>query len=194
VGVTSPARRTNALDALLKSLVPAYGPPGRETGVRAALRASLRGLGRVSEDALGNLHLHLPGRGPRLLLVAAMDAPGVIVTRLESNGTARIDILGGRIASELVGATVVFPDGTRALVAYDRPSNGKDAGSPDAGSLYLVTGADKKAAAKRTPVGSVGMVESRLDRLGDQWRAPSLDHRAGAAAVVAALQRTRKPL
>jgi putative aminopeptidase FrvX len=193
VGVTTPARRTNVLDALLKSLIPAYGPPGRETGVRVALRAALRGMGRVTEDALGNLHLHLEGRGPRLLLVAAMDAPGVIVTRHESNGTARIDLLGGRSAAEMVGATVAFPDGARALVAYDRPSNGKDSGSPEAGSLYLVTGLDKNAAAKRIPVGSVGMVESRIDRLGDHWCSPSLEHRAGAAAVVAALKRTRRP-
>ena len=186
------ATRANALDALLNSLVPAYGPPGRETGVRAVLRAALRGMGPVSEDALGNLHLHREGRGPRLLLVAAMDAPGVIVTRLESNGNARIDLLGGRSAAELVGAVVVFPEGRRALVSFDRPSNGKDAGAPEAGSLYLVTGLDKNTAAKRFPVGSVGMVESRVDRLGDQWRSPSLDNRAGAAAVVAALKKTPK--
>ncbi|HET9951146.1 MAG TPA: hypothetical protein VFS09_05055 [Candidatus Eisenbacteria bacterium] len=184
------APRANALDALLHSLVPAYGPPGRETGVRAALRGALRGMGPVSEDALGNLHLHREGRGPRLLLVAAMDAPGVIVTRLESNGTARIDLLGGRSAAELIGAVVVFPEGQRALVAFDRPSNNKDAGAPEVGSLYLVTGLDKNTAAKRFPVGSVGMAESRLDRLGDQWRSPSLDNRAGAAAVVAALKKS----
>ncbi|MEK7347373.1 MAG: hypothetical protein AABZ94_00740 [Candidatus Eisenbacteria bacterium] len=181
-----------SLDALLKALVPAYGPPGRETGVRAALRSALRGVGRTREDALGNLHLHLPGSGPRLLLVAAMDAPGVIVTRVESSGTARIDLLGGRGAAEAVGATVVFADGERALIAYDRPANGKEAGTLDASSLYLVTGYDKAGAAKRFPVGSVGMLEARLDRLGDQWRACSLDNRAGAAAVAAAILRSRR--
>lgn len=184
--------RAGSLDAILTALVPAYGPPGRETGVRASLRSLLRGVGRAREDALGNLHLHLEGRGPRLLLVAAMDAPGVIVTRVESGGTARIDLLGGRGAAEAIGATVRFADGGRALVAYDRPSNGKEAGSPDASSLYLVTGYDKAAATKRFPVGSVGMLEATLDRMGEQWRASSLDNRAGAAAVVAALLRTRK--
>ena len=187
-----PKPRDGALEGLLKSLIPAYGPPGRETGVRAALRGALRGRGRVTEDALGNLHLHVEGRGPRLLVVAAMDAPGVIVTRHESNGTARIDILGGRTASELIGATIVFAEGDRALVAYDRPSNGKDSGAPEPSSLYLVTGLDKAALAKRLPVGSVGMIESRVERLGDQWRSPSLDNRAGAAALVAALSRTKR--
>lgn len=184
--------RAGTLDALLMALVPAYGPPGRETGVRAALRSALRGAGRAREDALGNLHLHLPGSGPRLLLVAAMDAPGVIVTRVDAGGTARIDLLGGRGAAEAIGATVLFADGERALIAYDRPANGKEAGSPDASSLYLATGYDKTAAAKRFPVGSVGMLEGRLDRLGDYWRAASLDNRAGAAAVAAAILRSRK--
>lgn len=184
--------RAGSLDAILKALVPAYGPPGRETGVRASLRSLLRGVGRAREDALGNLHVHLPGTGPRLLLVAAMDAPGVIVTRVDSNGTAKIDLLGGRGAAEAVGSMVLFADGSRALVAYDRPANGKDSGSPDAGSLYLVTGYDKAAATKRFPVGSVGMLEAQLDRLGDQWRSASLENRAGAAAVAAALLRSKK--
>ena len=184
--------RAGNLDAILKALVPAYGPPGRETGVRAALRSLLRGVGRAREDALGNLHVHLPGTGPRLLLVAAMDAPGVIVTRVDASGTARIDLLGGRGAAEAIGATVVFADGARALVAFDRPANGRESGSPDASTLYLVTGYDKTAAMKRFPVGSVGMLESRLDRLGDQWRSASLENRAGAAAVAAALLRSKK--
>lgn len=187
------ARRASAVDGILKSLIPAFGPPGRETGVRTALRGALRGHGRVTEDALGNLHLHIPGKGPKLLLVAPMDAPGVIVTRHESNGTARIDVLGGRSAAEIVGATILFPEGDRALVAYDRSSNGKDAGNPEASSLYLVTGLEKSALAKRLPIGTVGMIESRVDRLGDQWRSPSLEHRAGAAAVVAALGKSKRP-
>lgn len=182
------APRVSAVESLLKALVPAYGPPGRETGVRAALRVALRGIGSLREDALGSLHVHIPGRGPRLLLAAAMDAPGVIVTRVESNGNARIELLGGRSPSETVGAMVFFPDGARALVAYDRAAGGKDGTGPEPSALYLATGLDKAGATKRFPVGSVGMLESKLDQLGDQWRSPSLDNRAGAAAVVAALR------
>jgi len=188
----SRASRVSAVESILKALVPAYGPPGREIGVRAALRASLRGHGRLREDALGSLHLHLPGRGPRLLLAAAMDAPGLIVTRVESNGNARVELLGGRSAAEAVGAMALFPDGDRALVAYDRVAAGKDGGGVEASSLYLLTGLDKATATKRFPVGSVGMFESKLDRLGDQWRAPSLDNRAGAAAVAAALRQAKR--
>lgn len=179
--------RRGALDDLMASLVPAYGPSGRESGVRAKLRAALRAVGRLSEDPLGSLHLHRPGRGPRLLLVTPMDAPGVIVSRVESNGTARIGILGGRSAAELVGAKVIFPNGAHALVAYDRPSDAKDGAAPDADALYLVTGLSKAAAAKAFPAGAVGMIDTKAGEIGDWWHAASLENRAGAAVVAAAL-------
>jgi endoglucanase len=184
--------RAGKLDDLMAALVPAYGPPGRESGVRAKLRAVLRGAGTLSEDALGNLHLRRPGRGPRLLLVTPMDAPGAIVTRIESSGQARIGILGGRSAAELIGAKVVFPNGAHALVAYDRPSDAKEGAAPEADALYLVTGLKKTEAAKAFPVGTVGMIDTRAGEVGDFWHAASLDNRAGAAAVVAALLGTRK--
>jgi endoglucanase len=184
--------RAGTLDALMDALVPAYGPPGRESGVRAKLRAALRGAGRLSEDALGNLHLHRPGRGPRLVLVTPMDAPGVIVTRVEANGSARLGILGGRSAAELIGATAIFPNGASALVAYDRPTGGKDAAAPEADALYLVTGLSKAAAQKAFPAGAIGMLDARALRLGDYWHATSLENRAGAAAVVAAVTRARR--
>jgi len=183
--------RADILDALMDVLVPAYGPPGRESGVRAKLRSALRGAGRLREDALGNLHLHRPGRGPRLVLVAPMDAPGVIVTRVESNGTARIGIVGERAAAELIGATVIFPNGASALVAYDRPQASKETTAPETEALYLVTGLSKKAAAKAFPIGAIGMLDARARRLGDYWHATSLENRAGAAAVVAAVTRAR---
>ena len=183
--------RADTLDALMVALIPAYGPPGRESGVRAKLRAVLRGVGRLSEDALGNLHLHRPGRGPRLVLATPMDAPGVIVTRVEANGNARLGIVGGRSAAELIGATTIFPNGASALVAYDRPQGGKETTAPEAEALYLVTGLSKAAAAKAFPTGAIGMLDARALRLGDYWHATSLDNRAGAAAVVAAVARAR---
>src|SRR5439155_261416 len=86
--------RSSHLDSLLPALSEAYGPPGRETGIRAALKRALKGAGLVREDALGNVHLHIAGKGPRLLLTAHMDAPGLIVTRVDPSGLARVSILG----------------------------------------------------------------------------------------------------
>ncbi|HET9251648.1 MAG TPA: hypothetical protein VFP58_05975 [Candidatus Eisenbacteria bacterium] len=180
------------LDSLLPPLLEAYGPPGRETGVRSVLRRALRGLGTVTEEPTGNLRLHRPGRGPRLLLMAAMDAPGVIVTRVDGTGMGRISMVGsGRSPAELIGATVRFEDGRRGILGADRPKAAKDTAEMDAEQLFFETGLSPKEAARRFPVGSVGAIEDRPARLGDLWCATNVDNRAGCAAVVAALRAAR---
>jgi len=191
-----------SLQSTLPALLTAYGPPGRETGVRQALRRLLRGTGTFSEDAIGNLHLHAGGGGPRLLITAHMDAPGIIVTKVDSStGAARLGILGGRRAAELVGATVRFEDGRVAVVTTDR-TGGKD-GELDADALSLEGGAGKSSGRKRAAsangargarleVGDVAGMDDRPTRLGDLWCAANLDNRAGCAALAAALRAARR--
>ena len=184
--------RPSQLDSLLPALSGAYGPPGREGGIRSALKRAIRGLGSVREDALGNVHLHMPGRGARLLLTAHMDAPGVIVTRVDASGLARLSILGPMSAADWIGAVVgLNGDGARGVVGWDRPRESKDGREIEAESLYLETGLGTKQAAKRIPVGAVGALLDRAEKLGDLWCGGNLDDRAGCAALVAALRGAR---
>jgi len=178
------------VDALLPELLAAFGPSGRESGVRRALRKAVRGLGTLSEDATGNLRLHRPGRGPRLLLATPMDAAGVIVTRVDGSGLGRVTMLGGRAPVELVGSTVVFEDGKKALLGYDRGPGSKNGVDLEADQLFLETGLGKKGE-REFPVGSVGAIEDRPERLGEFWCGANLEGRAGCAAVVAALRAAR---
>jgi endoglucanase len=192
--------RISPLDSLLPALSEAYGPPGRETGIRLALKRATRGLGTVREDALGNVHVHIPGKGARLLLTAHMDAPGVIVTRVDSAGLARLTILGPMSAADWIGAVVSLngsgprsaADGeSRGIVGWDRPKDMKDTREVEPEALYLETGLGKKQAAKRIAVGSVGAIQDRAEKLGDLWCGGNLDNRAGCAVLVAALRGTR---
>ncbi len=194
--------RTSHLDSLLPALSEAYGPPGRETGIRAALKRLVRGLGSVREDALGNVHLHIPGQGPRLLLTAHMDAPGLIVTRVDSSGLARLSILGPMTAADWIGAVVSLngaggPGGgrreglARGVVGWDRPKESKDSREIESDALYLETGLGTKGAPKKIAVGSVGALLDRAEKLGGLWCGGNLDNRAGCAAIVAALKGVR---
>jgi endoglucanase len=117
-----------------------------------------------------------------------MDSSGVIVTRLDGSGAARVAILGSRNPGELVGATVLFEDGMAALLGADRSRGVKDGGEMEADQLFLETGLGAKGAAKRIRVGSVGALDGSVVRLGDLWASANLDNRAGCAAVVAALR------
>jgi len=177
-----------SVDALLPGFLSAYGPPGREAGIRAAIRRAVRGLGTLREDATGNLILHRAGKGPRLLLATSMDAPGVIITRVESSGTGRVTFLGGRAPAELIGATIRFENEGRAILGYERGKGSKDGADLEAEQLFLETGLVAKEAERRFPVGSVGSIDDDPVRLGDLWCAANLDNRAGCAAVVAALR------
>jgi len=187
--------RPSPLESLLPALSEAYGPPGREGGIRATLKRAIRGLGSVREDALGNVHLHMPGKGPRLLLTAHMDAPGVIVTRVDASGLARLSILGPMSAADWIGAVVSLNgngDPSRGVVGWDRPKESKDGREIEPESLYLETGLGTKQASKRIPVGAVGALLDRAEKLGDLWCGGNLDNRAGCAALVAALRGARR--
>jgi putative aminopeptidase FrvX len=166
-----------SLDSLLPPLLEAYGPPGRETGIRTALRRALRGAGALSEDATGSLHVHRPGRG----------------RRLGEGGLGRVALLGTRTPSEMVGATVRFDDGTAGMLGVERSRAAKDAAELEADQLFLETGLGAKGAAKRLRVGSVGALDGHPARLGDLWCSPALDNRAGCAALVAALRAAPAP-
>ena len=195
--------RISQLDSLLPALSEAYGPPGREAGIRAVLKRALKGLGTLREDALGNVHLHVPGKGARLLLTAHMDAPGVIVTRVDSSGLARLSILGPMLAPDWIGAVVALdgssrdgggPRGegvTRGVVGWDRPKDPKDTREIEPEALFLETGLGTREAPKKIAVGSVGALLDRAERLGDLWCGGNLDNRAGCAAIVAALKGAR---
>jgi endoglucanase len=187
----------------------AFGPPGREGGIRAALKRALRGIGTAREDALGNVHLHIPGKGARLLLTAHMDAPGLIVTRVDSSGLARLSLLGPMSAPDWIGAAVTLDGsprgeggsrgaarargeaGSRGVVGWDRPKDSKDSREIEPEALYLETGLGTKQAPKKIAVGSVGALLDRAERLGDLWCGGNLDNRAGCAAIVTALKEAR---
>ena len=185
------SRRPSDVELLLPALAEAYGPPGRETGVRAALKRAIKGAGKAREDALGNLHLHLPGKGARLLLTAHMDASGVIVTRVDSAGLARVSLLGNAAPGDLVGASVTLDGDIEGLLGFDRPKDGKEGREIEAEALFLETGIGGRAALKRIPVGTVGAIKDRASRLGELWCAANLDNRAGCAAVAAAVRGIR---
>ena len=190
----SPRSSASPLDTLLPSLSEAYGPPGRETGIRRALGGAIRGLGSAKEDALGNLNLSLGGKGKRVLLTAHMDAPGIIVTRVDPAGLARVSILGIVSAADLIGASVALNGGgARGVIGWDRPKDGKDSREIDPDQLFLETGLGGREAAKRIAVGEVGALADRAERIGELWCGSNLDNRAGCAAIVAALKGSGSP-
>ena len=81
---------------LLKLLCETPGLPGAEEPVKKIIKKEFGKLTKeVSEDALGNIIAHIPGKGPKLVLDAHTDEVGFMVNHIDSRGFVRVTSLGG---------------------------------------------------------------------------------------------------
>lgn len=80
------AAEEDSLDALIR----AQGVSGREEPVRRAIASRLPPGARAEADNLGNLTLELGSGRPLRLVLASMDEPGYVVTRIQDDGYLRV--------------------------------------------------------------------------------------------------------
>lgn len=176
--------------ALLKGLSETPGLPGREMPVAEAIRAALpRGGWEVSTDAPGNLVAHLPGDGPRVLLVAHMDEVGLIVRRITGGGFLLVERMGGMGVRSLPGSrlTLWTDSGPLPAIAGVLPHHLDTKGPPDLADVYVDIGAASRADAERmgARVGDVLTWSSALERHGYSLVCgKALDDRLGCFVLV----------
>ncbi len=93
----------------LKKLTGLPAVSGDEGHLAQVLAEHFKSMGLPAEkDCLGNLVIHLPRNGPRLLLDVHMDEVGMMVQYLEPNGFVRFIPVGGLSSSALCGQPVVI--------------------------------------------------------------------------------------
>ena len=94
----------------LKELCALSGVSSWEDEARAFIRAQAEPYAdSIRTDAMGNLIMFKKGRkatGNRLLLSAHMDEVGLMITRVEDDGTLRFDSVGGIDRRVLMGKRV----------------------------------------------------------------------------------------
>jgi len=74
----------------LRALVRAQGVSGREESVRREILSHLRPDARAEVDNLGNVTVSLGDGRPLRLVLASMDEPGFVVTRIQEDGFLRV--------------------------------------------------------------------------------------------------------
>jgi len=104
--------------SLIRRLCEADGPPGREAAVIDLIRAHLTEAGvRVSAAPMGGLTAGAdPGGAARLMLAAAVDEPGLLLSEPVENGVARAYRLGALPASAYAGGRIRTLRGQSATV------------------------------------------------------------------------------
>jgi len=119
----------------LRQLVETPAVPGREERVRELVAKKVSAFcGQISTDAMGSLIAHMPGKGPRLALIAHMDEIGFLVSKIEPQGFVRVMPMGG-IDARVFGAQKVMVHGRRDLpgiVGSIPPHLQKKASGPEA--------------------------------------------------------------
>lgn len=74
------------MEALLIALTALPAPTGQEEEVVAWVRRAWEPLGEVTQTPVGNLFLHLPGPGKRVLVAAHADELSLIVRSIDADG------------------------------------------------------------------------------------------------------------
>lgn len=181
----------NDLVTYLETLSNAPGISGDEGEVRKAIRPLVADVvDEIRLDAMGNLIAHKAGTDPsrgRLLVTAHMDEVGLMVVGHNSDGTLKVDTVGGIPTRLLPGLSVcVGPDrmnGVLGLEAIHRAST--TAKAPDVSKLAVDIGASSQNEAETAaPVGTSIVFATRFKTLGQSCLGKAFDDRAGCAVLI----------
>jgi putative aminopeptidase FrvX len=92
---------------LIEEMIRIRGISGYEDEIREYLGAKVEAMGcEVHEDNIGNLITTVGSKGPHVVFIAHMDELGLIVTKMEDDGSLRIRKVGGIDDRTLVGRVV----------------------------------------------------------------------------------------
>ena len=182
------------ISAMLEALCNAKGVSGAEN--EAAIIASEM-LGKympVKTDALGSVTGRKEGNGPHILLDAHLDQIGLIVTAVDGDGFLKFDKCGGADRRVLAAAEVTVHGKEKffGVITSTPPHLAK----PDEASKALLfdemsidIGMTKEDAEKLVSAGDrVTFNGEYLQLLGNRVSSPSIDDRAGVAAVLRCLE------
>lgn len=182
----------NAIDTL-QSLLPVYGPSGRESAVAGAIEAMVKPYAdEARRDAMGNLIILKRGGGRKVLLAAHMDQIGLMITHIDKDGFLRVTPVGGVRQHWNLFLPVRFENGVRGVVGYETKTVGSmEKLKPE--HLFVDIGVrTHEEAEARVQVGDMAVFESRFTECGNRVSCGAIDDRAGCAILIEVLKRIGK--
>jgi endoglucanase len=141
----------------------------------------------VYTDTLGNLIVHKPGKGKKLMLCAHTDEIGVMVTFIDENGFLRFAPVGGVDINTILNRRVKFSNGQIGVISYENSIDVKK--DLNFSKLYIDIGCtDERSASERVSVGDVAVFDAEFESLGCRFVGKSLDNRAGVYVLMNVLK------
>ena len=183
---------------LLKELCAASGVSSWEHPVRELIREKAAPYAdSIRMDALGNLIVFKKGAkstGNKLLLSGHMDEVGLMITRIEEDGTLRFDSVGGIDRRVLMGKRVYVGEKALPAVIGSKPIHLTSADErkrvPKMDELYLDLGFDSKEEAEAmVSLGDVATFDPEWVEFGNGLlKAKAIDDRVGCAVMLKLLE------
>ena len=180
--------------ALLEKLCAAKGVSGAENRAAAVAEELLGRFMPVKTDALGSVTGSMGARAPHILLDAHLDQIGLIVTSVDEDGFLKVAKCGGADIRVLAAAEVtvhgkedVFGVITSTPPHLSKPEDSSKAKNFD--EIAVDIGMKREDAVKIVSPGDRITFNSGFEKLlGSRIASPSVDDRAGVAAILRCLE------
>ncbi len=183
---------------LLKQLCETPGLPGAEEPVKKIIKKEFEKLTKeVSEDVLGNIIAHIPGKGPKLVLDAHTDEVGFMVNHIDKRGFVRVTSLGGMDPRVFYGQRLIIY-GKKPLVGMvgavpphiSKSGNNKEV--PEIEDCVVDLGLRADKVHKLVSIGDVVSFYPPFEETEDAIIAKAMDDRVGLFVMLEALRKKPK--
>jgi len=178
------------VEALIKTLAEAWGPPGYEHEIRNLIRAEVESVAdEITVDPLGNLICRVGSGEKRVMTAAHMDEIGLIVGHIDRQGYARFASIGTLFPAALLGARVRFENGVIGVIGVEHQYTRRRE-LPALNGFYIDISAngDGNAAVQ---IGDPGAFVGDVIWRGERVIGKSLDNRLGCAIQIETMRRVK---
>lgn len=178
---------------LLMEMLKTNSPSGCEDEMRELILREVSGMEHFV-DSMGNVIVHKPGLGKKVLISAHMDEVGFIVSRITDSGAIKFKTVGGIETTVLLGKKVAIGkdrvEGVTGFKAIHLQSGGERDNMLSLSDIVIDIGAkDKQSAEKKVKVGDYGTFVSDAVEFGDNLlKCKGLDDKVGCAALLELLK------
>ena len=176
---------------LLKRIISAFGPSGREDEVREVIKNEIAPfVDDIFVDNMGNLICHKKGNGKKLMFEAHMDEIGVMVTHIDKNGFLRFAAVGGVSPYNCVNRAVRFENGVEGVISGEGKTPMRDW---NLDKMFIDIGAESyEEAAKKVTIGDMATFDGHFAVMGKKISGKTMDDRIACYALIEAVKEIKE--
>lgn len=176
---------------LIKKLVTAFGPSGREDQIREVIKNEIETfVDEIKVDNMGNLICRKKGNGKKLMMTAHMDEIGIMVTHIDKNGFVRFAFVGGVYPTNCINRAVRFENGVKGVISGEGKTQPRD-WSVD--KLYVDIGAKNGDEAKKMlKIGDMAVFCGEFIDMGSKISGKTMDDRIACYALIEAVKNVKE--